>query len=354
MVLVSHARDLREPTWDLFLWRPLWSGVDLFFVLSGFLISGLLFAEYRTTGRINFQRFAIRRALKIYPGFYAIVFFTLALRLKGGLAGDPSHIWRPFFHDILFVQSYLPGEWGPFWSLSVEEHFYILLPLLLWLMLRSARGSENPFRALPRLIGVVACALIGVRLLTDRFVKPFDLQTHMFPTHLRIDSLFFGVLLSYLSHFHGERFWLFVRSNLLWIRCAAALLIAPAFFISQYDPWSYTLGFTLLYLGYGCLLISFLQCNTDRLGPPVSWCLRAIAQVGSASYSIYLWHMFWLFTVAGLHLKDTQTSLLLYYCGAIALGMIASKLIEYPTLRLRDRLFPRIAVRGDISGTSPA
>jgi peptidoglycan/LPS O-acetylase OafA/YrhL len=72
-VLVAHTTLFRTPAswWDRLVVRPSWTGVDLFFVLSGFLISGLLFSEFQKTGGINYRRFAIRRALKLYPTLYS-------------------------------------------------------------------------------------------------------------------------------------------------------------------------------------------------------------------------------------------------------------------------------------------
>src|ERR1039458_9010613 len=79
MVLACHSIFVQKPSWNAAFIRAGWSGVDLFFVVSGFLISGLLFSEYRKTGGIRFRRFAIRRAVKIYPAFYAIVVVTVAV-----------------------------------------------------------------------------------------------------------------------------------------------------------------------------------------------------------------------------------------------------------------------------------
>ena len=82
-VLVAHTVNFRHPKWwwDRLLIRPGWTGVDLFFVISGFLISGLLFSEFQRRGRINFGRFAIRRALKLYPTLYVLVFGLMFVRL---------------------------------------------------------------------------------------------------------------------------------------------------------------------------------------------------------------------------------------------------------------------------------
>ncbi|MGH9560345.1 MAG: acyltransferase family protein, partial [Terracidiphilus sp.] len=104
-----------------------WAGVDLFFVLSGFLISGLLFAEYKRTGSINLKRFFIRRGLKLYPAFYFLLFVTFVLEHA------TQHV-RPlgaYLSEMFYVQNYGPSVWTHTWSLAVEEQFYILLPLFL-------------------------------------------------------------------------------------------------------------------------------------------------------------------------------------------------------------------------------
>jgi peptidoglycan/LPS O-acetylase OafA/YrhL len=116
----------------------------LFFVLSGFLISRLLFAEYQEKGRIAFGRFAFRRGMKIWPPFYALSVLVLIVSF---LNSEP-HQWflRPFLHDALFMDSYVPGTFGHFWSLAVEEHFYIFLPIVLFLMPRTARAHTRQIR----------------------------------------------------------------------------------------------------------------------------------------------------------------------------------------------------------------
>ena len=86
-VLIEHTIDFRKTRWwwDHALVTGGWTGVDLFFVISGFLISGLLFSEFQKCGRINFARFAIRRALKLYPTLYVLVFGTVLQQLIHGL-----------------------------------------------------------------------------------------------------------------------------------------------------------------------------------------------------------------------------------------------------------------------------
>ena len=345
--MVCHSIFVRQPTWDAIIWQAGWSGVDLFFVVSGFLISGLLFSEYRRTGKIRFGRFAVRRAIKIYPAFWVLVLLTVVVKVSRHPSSWGNEISRQVLHDVFFVQSYFQGTWGHFWSLSVEEHFYILLPLTMFFLLRAARSrpERNPFTAIPKLFLVIAPALLIARLLTARYV-PFSWETHLFPTHLRMDSLLFGVVIAYYYHFHRERFTDFATRRRVAILCAAAVLLAPLFLVSQYTPWMYTYGFMSLYLGYGCLLVGLLHVPWDGLWRPILMGLHGIAYIGTFSYSIYLWHLPWLNFLLRTHfLKSNTQRLVFFYVGSVLLGILTAKLVEFPALRLRERLFPPSAPR---------
>jgi peptidoglycan/LPS O-acetylase OafA/YrhL len=316
--------------------------VDLFFVISGFLISGLLFSEYRKRGSINFPRFAIRRILKIWPPLYFLVLSTLTLRLIHDHFHGIQAALRLLLHDVFFMQSYAAGTWGHCWSLAVEEHFYILLPLTLWFLLRKARlADSDPFRILPIVFVCLSIVLLAARLITAHYFAPYRYEINLFPTHLRIDSLFFGVVISYYAHFHGERFSQFARTYSRPLTAAGVVLVAPCFLMEQSQPWMYTYGYAALYLGFGSLLIVFLHVPVESAWPPIVHALNALAYVGTFSYSIYLWHLAWVQFVVGLDLGGIPyVGLVIYYGGAIAAGILVSKLIEMPTLRLRDRLYP--------------
>jgi peptidoglycan/LPS O-acetylase OafA/YrhL len=94
-------------------------GVDLFFVLSGFLVSGLLFAEFKKYGRISIRRFYIRRAWKIYPAFYVLIAATY-LYQKFGIGHKMTDVEK--VSELFFLQSYVQGFWNHTWTLAVEEH----------------------------------------------------------------------------------------------------------------------------------------------------------------------------------------------------------------------------------------
>jgi peptidoglycan/LPS O-acetylase OafA/YrhL len=354
-VLGRHTVLFRVPSWDFYPVRAGWAGVDLFFVLSGFLISGLLFSEYRKYGSIAFPRFAIRRILKIWPPLYFLVLSTLGFRLVHNHFHGLKAALELLMHDVLFIQSYKAGTWGQCWSLAVEEHFYILLPLMLWLLLREARpGEADPFRALPVIFSFLALVLLGARLLTGHYVVPYSWATHQYPTHLRIDSLFFGVVISYYAHFHGEKFARFARTFFWPLAATGVVLIAPCFLMEQSEPWMYTYGLTALYLGFGALLIVSLSVPVEFAWTPVSVILRALAYIGTFSYSIYLWHLAWMEVLDRTNwLKIPYAGLFAYYAGAVITGILVSKVIEMPTLRLRDRVYPTRARPGP-AGTGSA
>ena len=197
LVIVSHySGTLPRPS---ALLETGWVGVDLFFVLSGFLISGLLFSEFEKTGTINLKRFWIRRGFKIYPPFYALIGLTALVALVRTRQLPHQLIW-----EATFLQNYFSRFWPHTWSLAVEEHFYFSLPLLFLLLMLIGKGKPNPFRAIP-IISLGLCLLcLYLRILALRHGG--DWGHIAFPTHLRMDALFAGVTLGYYAHFTPESF----------------------------------------------------------------------------------------------------------------------------------------------------
>jgi peptidoglycan/LPS O-acetylase OafA/YrhL len=318
-----------------------WIGVDVFFVLSGFLVSGLLFKEHQRDGTFSVRNFLLRRGLKIYPAFWVLILFTALFNglVRRDLDG------RALLHEIFFVQNYAACLWNHTWSLAVEEHFYLLLPTALYLMIHQPKegqiGATDPFQRLPLLFCIVAVICLALRCYTAA-TRPFDFLTDVFPTHLRIDSLLFGVLLSYGYHYHRDTILNFVG------RCRPVLFVLgigaliPMFLLPiETTPWVYTVGFTLCYLGAGMILLALIGYEPKPTPLPL-----LVAFLGSLSYSIYLWHM-----PAEITAKAIQRRLgaedghwflyaAVYMIGAIVLGIVMAQIIELPVLKLRDRFFP--------------
>jgi peptidoglycan/LPS O-acetylase OafA/YrhL len=294
-VLLVLGRHFNAPAF----WSKVgWVGVDLFFVLSGFLISGLLFVEYQRTGGINWGRFFIRRGFKIYPAFYALIFVTFLWQV----AKHQDIRWRPYLPEVLFFQSYQPDRlWGHTWSLAVEEHFYILLPLLLLLMvwLQRKRAPSDPFGMIP-----VVCLILAIFSLVQRFYLAFNLpavggwwQWILYPTHLRIDSLFFGVFLGYLHHFHAPAMRQFMagRRSRIVLLLVSALLVSTCGVFAVDSPIMLSFGLTALYIGFGGILMLTLYSDPRENRSPPKWFGKyrvgdLVAFIGMYSYSIYLWH----------------------------------------------------------------
>ena len=255
-----------------------WIGVDLFFVLSGFLISSLLFQEFKSTGEIRIGRFILRRGFKIWPAFYC--YLSLALFLTRW--ASPSISLRGFAASSLFLMSYFPHlgplYLGPMWSLSVEEHFYICLPLLLLLLLALSKGKANHFASLPALFAALTIACLVGRLIAP--ISSGIIANRA--SHLRVDALFCGVLLGYLYHFRP--FW-FQRLRSSWLLIGAAVLIAPACILLEESFFIRTIGLTMTLAGFGILVAWAVQRQ------PSGYLARALAWIGFYSYSIYLWHL---------------------------------------------------------------
>ena len=340
-VLLHHSGE------SSFFTQTGWTGVDLFFVLSGFLISGLLFSEFKRRHAISFKRFYIRRALKIYPAFYTFLFVT-------GIAGEivfhaHSTLVR-YLHEILFVMNYEQGVWDHTWTLAIEEHFYIFLPIFLYVLGRFSTSRENPFRVIPwAAVAIASLCLIfraaSVYLGTSNFHMAYT------ASHARMDALFCGVLIGYLYHFRPKILdnLMLSTGNRVAMAAASAILLSFAYFYDRDSRFFATFGYSFIYLGFaGILLLSlyvrgFLSGKMARLTGLLG---SAAAYLGMYSYSIYLWH-----GPTGAWLPGAMRRTLgfptgqygrfaVYFAGSLMVGTVMSKLVEYPILRLRDRLLP--------------
>jgi peptidoglycan/LPS O-acetylase OafA/YrhL len=342
LVLLRHAGGVPV------LSRIGWVGVDLFFVLSGFLISGLFYSEFQRRGAIRLRRFFIRRGLKIYPSFYAMILGTLiackVLSVHVALGSALA--------EVFFVQNYHVALWPHTWSLGVEEHFYIFLPIFFLILIRRTSDKQNPFRIVPAAFAVVAVVCLLSRIITMYFARGNEHAVQMVinPTHNRMDSLFCGVTLAYLFHFRPGALaqWFDSRAKQMGIVLVAAALLScclldlRGFFLP-------TIGLSFLYLGFGALLLLSLYVRDVLpawLAKPAGALGTACAFIGAYSYSIYLWHIPFqayaagvLRRVFGIHFGPAGRFCFVLI-GTVAFGILMGKLIEFPVLRFRDNLFP--------------
>jgi peptidoglycan/LPS O-acetylase OafA/YrhL len=333
-----------------------WSGVDLFFVLSGFLIGTLLISEIDKSGEVDIRRFLVRRMLRIWPAYYCLIvvaFVRSAADSPGGLASSFASFWPALVH----IQNFRGVPRPQLWTLAIEEHFYVLLPLLLWLGTRRP-ATHDRLRAIPY---VGAGLVVGCLALRTGLFATTSLNVRR-QTFLCIDALFFGVTLAYLRR----------RRPALLERIAATpglLAIAVVLFLPALagGAWERTIGYTALYLGYALVLIRFIYpARRGRVlnGMIGSRAGRLVGWIGVSSYSIYLWHYdlgWWGYRwtrraaeAAGLPPTITWLAHTIgWFIASILTGAVLGRLIEIPTTRIRDRLFPS-KVSANIVGESPS
>jgi peptidoglycan/LPS O-acetylase OafA/YrhL len=326
-----------------------WVGVDIFFVLSGFLVSGLLFREWRQRREVSLGRFLLRRGLKIYPSFWFFLFGMFFLSL--------IHQWgrfnlRGFLGEFFFLQNYWANLFNHTWSLAVEEHFYLLCAGGTWLLLRLRRNvGQNPFHSIPALFILVATLCLVIRIVSNDIFSPSRVKLLFFGTHIRVDSLFFGVLLSYYWHFYFTA----THQHLIWkyrwaLVVVGVLLLAPMFSMQPFTPgqtWIRVYGFVLCYLAGGALLLGFLKIFERTASPPA----RFLGFLGANSYSVYLWHPLGVYLASTFFMQRTHDATAwIGYCllsnvVVWVIGVAAARAVEFPVLKLRDHWIPSRTTR---------
>lgn len=329
-----------------------WIGVDLFFVLSGFLVSGLLFKEYLKFGNIKPGLFLIRRGFKIYPIYYLTYFLYLTPKII-----KHQFEWTGFFSDLFFVQNYVYA-WGyayvPSWSLAVEEHFYFGFSFFLWLAIKyfwidkdqNLNKKISKFEVFILLLMIICLCM---RIISNiYFLENEDKNITM--THLRMDSLFAGVFVSYLYYFKKEKLIKVFESNkiILMIICFALLSFTP-FVDFQNSFFVKTFGFSFLYISFSILLICFLlnkQINNllDQLFTKKG--VDIISKIGFSSYSIYIIHGFVNFLINLINnfiLDEFINKTFMFFITSlisVLSGMFITYYIEKYFLNYREKYFP--------------
>ena len=312
-----------------------WVGVDLFFVLSGFLVSLPLFREYQQNGTVDVKHFLLRRAFKIYPAFWCYLLLTFCV----SFVLERYTSWRSLLSELLFVQNYFGSYWFEHtWSLAVEEHFYLGVAALFayWVWLK----PEHSFSTLPAMFVGIGFLCLLFRIINLFAFPEYSYWHHHYGTHIRIDSLCFGVLISYYHVFHQlDQKLAFLPGWILFL--VGGVLLAPAFvYPLETTRWIPVIGFILFYVGSGAILMGALRLSKSR-----SIFLNYLGVLGASSYSIYLWHLpmnhwGWRLVERMRGLESYSFYLLFYLFGSCLLGFVMSRMIEVPALRLRNSLFP--------------
>ena len=320
-----------------------WIGVDLFFVLSGYLIGGQLLAPLARGRPIDLWRFFARRALRIIPAYFVILAVYAFL---------PS--WReypemsPLWKFILSVQNIgLHGgtAFSHAWSLAVEDQFYFLLPLILILV---SRWPCARF-IIPCLIilgGIGLRAFLARQNLVETGVSFRGFQTWIYyPTWTRLDPLVFGVVLAAIEKFRS-RWWRRLMNLAPWLFLPGLALIVYALYLGEGDYLTVTATiwqFPLVALGMAALLVCAISPRSilRRVRVP------GAAFIASIAYSAYLiqklvFHFVAQFSVTHNIVLSSAAALVGVELSVYAVATILFLAVERPFLQLRHRIAPRL------------
>lgn len=324
-----------------------WTGVDLFFVLSGFLIGSLLFQETSTTSKLDITKFYVRRAFKLWPAYYLMLFTCLTIGFVSSSHCTFDKIFSSLIPNFLHAQNYFQSsvaDWT--WSLAVEEHFYLLLPLLVVALIILERRTKFPCYPVFGLAVMLSCLIFRATATPDTF----SAAKCYFPTHLRIDSLVCGTVLAYLKVYYSHSFQCVAQKKNVLIMCGLMLLLPFGILWRDEHPYIWRFGYTQIYLAYALILVGTVQrtvrkANLPRLYETLCW-------IGRNSYPIFLWQgivsvpVIWLRNKLPVgHISAELNSLVfnsLFLLAAIFAGSLMGALIDRPVLRLRERLIPSI------------
>ncbi len=273
-------------------------GVDIFFVISGFLITRIIVREMEA-GTFSFAQFYVRRIMRILPAFLTVMLVTLAVGFVLLLPADMRDLAASAKYAVFFASNiFFARDRGYFdaasdelpllhmWSLSVEEQFYFLWPLVLaGLFFAAHRFRISSSLACRKLYAGVACCLILVSFIWTQFaLEHAESRQHLyFLLQARFGELMIGALAAFLGQPRSTR-WTGTLSLV-----GLALVITPMFLLTKMSMYP---GFNALAPCLGAGLILYLgQCNNYRH----TWTskllsLKAMVAVGLISYSLYLWH----------------------------------------------------------------
>ncbi len=310
-------------------------GVDVFFAISGFLICGLLLEEFARTGGISLRRFYIRRCFRILPPYYAALAGVGVLSILGAIELNRSDL----LSCLLFYRNYLPlgmDEHGGFytahfWSLAVEEHFYLMWPMLL-IAVKPKRAGKVAF--------LLAMLVFGWRQLQAHFhlwpgtFPPANLAAR---TDTRIDALLWGCLAA--IYFPAiKRNLERVHFSELWLPLLAILVFAEAI----HAP-----GLTLMRaILLPALVLSTVIQPSSVLGRILEW--QPLRWIGTLSYSLYLWQELFLPELHSAAAVGAFHNLQQWPWNLVAIlgcAVMSRYLLEVPLTRVGHRLSgPRLTL----------
>ncbi len=311
-------------------------GVDLFFVLSGFLITSILIREHDLTGKISLLAFYIRRTLRLVPAlwfFLALLYFAGNLLLSP-VQADVIYGQGNFIYAIFYVMNWqsatgaIAGNLNHIWSLAIEEQFYIIWSLLLFTAF---------VRSLSRKQIAAGTAIIVAGLIIQRAIRAANgasIEVLYYSTDTRIDAILIGCLASMMFC------WRLVPSAFFKTR-AFGRLTAGAAIVAFSILMTFDHEDTLLYLGFISLyslsvsIVMLWLVTRDKTAVHKLFENSVLRWLGRISYGLYLWH-FVFFEFAKNQFDDVSARVFVGVFSSLFVASVSFHLVESPILKLKD------------------
>ncbi len=311
-------------------------GVTVFFFLSGYLITTLLRREFDTNGTVSLRNFYWRRVWRIFPPMYAALAFAVIVSLTGLTIGTPTvpavaaqalHLSN--YASLTQLNEGMPFGTHVFWSLAVEEHFYLIFPVCALFLLR----RYAPQAQAAALLAVCALALVWRMVL----VALFEVSENriFFSTDTRIDAILFGCAMGlYLNPMNGDSPRWSGRKALTIAAAATAFILATM--VIRQDFYRDTVRYSLQSMALGPIFYAAIQ--QPDYGPFRLLNLAWVRFIGVLSYSLYLVHLVVILALRNVR-PELSTPAVIMVAGLISIAIAYAFHVglERPAARMRKR-----------------
>jgi peptidoglycan/LPS O-acetylase OafA/YrhL len=340
-VVQVHAISLEKANTN-FPWIKLVNGVELFFVLSGFLIGGILIKLFQANDSFGIKiisNFWVRRWFRTLPNYYLVLILNIIVVYFGIINEDFSQFNWKFF---LFLQNFSGPFYGFFWeswSLSVEEWFYLLFPIILgliYLILKKELINKKyiylaavfTFLLIPFLLRAIFAYRIDV--------DSFWLENKIFKVVIyRLDGIALGLFAAFIKYWYPD-FWYKSRN----ISFISGIILICSVLYATWIPNAYiTKVFEVVFTGIGCSLL-LPKFDNIRKAPPIV--IKIFTHISLISYSMYLLNLALVAEIMNTNFPPQSqfaawTSYLIYWICVIVFSTLLYKYYEKPIMDLRDK-----------------
>ncbi len=315
-----------------------WLGVDLFFVLSGYLIFHHLLRTQQHKQSNTYVRYAVKRILRTFPLYYAMIMI--------GFIGiiphfNPDISWLIFIKHVLFLQDYTGNNiLVPMWSLATEEKFYLLAPFLLLLTKQQFSKSAAVLLTVILILMIVRTRQIGVSEPITNHIQFF--LNYRAPFHFAIISILVGVIVALVEQKSMPK----IVPKILLLMVLILMVSLFLFNFYHVENWQWlNISHTLLVLMFGVIIYAAVKLSGNKwLRILRGRFLRVIAVLSYALYLVHYAVLPWVLRLHKQHIYNETSwihalSFLLIYLGLTAMvSLLLHYLIEKPFLVLKDRL----------------